>query len=549
MTQRTRKLEGALTSPDDNTFRVMDGILALKDWSGFPTNNTNRIAKLGFMRSQLAAIICEWDSFNRDTVLADGISTPGEDSVWQFEPDNFMFRKHEDGDFADRVWAVRMICDHSEAHNKQKNRSTAVIDQRDDQRQGHLTEVFWVKDVEGEDGDNEQRYSAAGEWIGLCTADVGAGRRDSEGKNYHTCINMYRSAGYVTDGVNIAQWNQIFKIFTFDEEPTLLDVRDNECPPGLAEIDAQDESADGETENDDGDKYGELTLWSDVNFFENDNTPIVIIVGAGGASTAVTTLGDNVGPLGIDQFPDGRPEGERIFGGMQWTNRKAGSTPNRQSLLTPNPDSGEEEGAMEDSPEFGLKHRQRWLRPYVCSPRNPIGVRQLQSNPPGSVATVPAGEDAPVGPTMGIVGDSFTLDFAAGVTTMAVQNISANPDYLEAGQHFRLYYTVDTLPTAGHTISIIFGYLPLTCEVGDSVSGTGPTFITKTILGSLPPPPVGAIVTPGLLGCLDFDISGLATPRIDAQDFLNAQVWRSKTDLYPGNFRLLSVVGIQGDTT
>lgn len=281
-----RELIGPASRPYESEHRRMSGMLGFWDLSLHPKNNsktvdpksgrTEREKKLGSFGGAHGAAICEHDPITLTDTLADGISRniniEGKKktskskypSRFLLEPDNWTLRLHEeDGLKNDCTWDLRLVADHSNKHNERTNRSTMVIDQQDRQRWGHLSEVFWVKDVLVNTPHKELFFDAAGFLEGMCDEGptvtgqgappvvtiaggqaVGiSGPVPPNGKpRYHVALNMNREAGFLTDGCRVGQIAHILTL--------------------------RDALATGT--NRDGEKLVMAALRADVRFFSND---------------------------------------------------------------------------------------------------------------------------------------------------------------------------------------------------------------------------------------------------------------------------------------
>jgi len=216
------KIEGALLvgdRPAPPHYGQTDQIIKLVDLSQHPVKN-QRILKLGNFWGTHGGLVCDYDVATNKVSLADGILAPGtQRSISPFEPDNWLYRIHSKGG-PDRVWSTRLIVDHTNKHNEEKNRSTYVIDQRGTQRQGHLSEVFWVKDVGVKIGSNLLKLNGAGQTAAICQQKRGGFRADvstggsgnPDDQRYHLCFNVNKEAGFITDGGRIGQLRRLMVV-------------------------------------------------------------------------------------------------------------------------------------------------------------------------------------------------------------------------------------------------------------------------------------------------------------------------------------------------
>jgi len=488
--------------------RMFDGILTAKDWSEKPEDNSDRLKKIGNQQGARFGVICDFDKVDHKRKLQDGITDPELDDVtFWLEPDNLLFRRHLNGGDADQNWALRAIVDENNVHNERENRSTPVVDQRKKQNQGHLHDVFKVRDVGATSKQLETIYSAAGEWIGICGTDVPSG----EAPRYHLVWNLYELAGYMTDAETIAQARQLFKFIKFSKDVATGGLKEFDQPCTATSPFVQDESVDGEIVNRDGQPYGELGLWSDIIFFRDDA---------------------NFGPFGIDTQADACPRGMLVHGGNLFRLRR----PDRESDFDfPDPenlDNGKLESALEDSPRFGRKTRTKYIRPWIRIPFPDIPTNGHGVPRP---VPVPAGEDSPRVPTGGSAGNVPAGDYKAGKTT-ALQNEVVIPLGMEGRNLlWRVYFSVTGIPVAGQFIRVILGVNLIKCDAAESLS-TAPTYTTINI-------PVADFPAIGDLGCVDFTVPSAT---IEEGDLLVVSLWRSKLDTFLRNFQLVAQQGFLG---
>jgi hypothetical protein len=202
-----------------------------------PDEPTDREKKLGSFDGAIGVAICAFDPVRARAILADGIprTVQGKklDGIYHtrrvMEPDNWVPRFHEPrGKGNDSTWDVRLIADHTNRHNERTVRSTFVIDQQDAQKWGHLSEILWVKDVQVETDHEELFFEPNGFLEGICkapptvtqsgglgtTVSQAAGQpkpaqqkpKKARGRpRYHTCFNVNKEAGHLTDGCHIGQ--------------------------------------------------------------------------------------------------------------------------------------------------------------------------------------------------------------------------------------------------------------------------------------------------------------------------------------------------------
>lgn len=213
------RIEGALLvgdRPAPPHYGQTDSLIKLVDLSKHPVKN-DRIAKLGNLWGTPGVLVCDYDPKSNRVSIADGILAPGTQySLGPFEPDMWLYRIHSKFG-ADRVWAPRMIADHTNKHNEEKCRSTYVIDQQETQRQGHYSEVFWAKDVGVKLGSDLLKLNGAGQTAAICQQKRGGfrapvasgGQGNPDDQRYHLCLNANFEAGFITDGSNIGQLRHV----------------------------------------------------------------------------------------------------------------------------------------------------------------------------------------------------------------------------------------------------------------------------------------------------------------------------------------------------
>jgi hypothetical protein len=533
------KQQAGTTQRRQTDYRIIDGILPWKDWSERPTGNkdADRKAKLGNQQAIRIGLICDFDAANFLRKLQDGLTSPeaGDDMTFPLEPDNLCFRRHKTGgEDIDQVHALRLIIDERHTHNEKENRSTPVISQQNKQHQGHLHDAFKIKDVLATSRQLETKYSDAGEWSGACLE--GGQPSGGTSKRYHMMPNFFNQAGYVTDSETIGQFKQAFTFRKFRGFVS-RGIHAYNCSTITVQ---KNEFVKGRIENDDGDAFGELVLWSDV-LFNMGKVEIEFFDagGVGGGSTGVISKKeeDIFGPLGIDQIPDDCPSGTLCFGGMIWTRRKSNLEPNRAYADPTNADAGKKESDLEDSPEFPEMLREWFLRPYVRVPE-PTDESESSGGGTGEVGpSGPTGEDVPGAiPAVGRVGHTATLDFPAGKTTAVQYQSNLTTGFNARDIAFNLYYTSDVTASAAGVIDLFLGWQTFDLNVGNSLDVTR-KFLKLSV-------PVAKLPVADRIASATFRIPQIdATYPISPGRSLMVTIWRSKSDTHPGKFQLVNAVG------
>lgn len=356
----------------------MDTMFKFLDLSLSPSKN-DRSAKLGQNLQSYGVAVCDIDPKTLKVSLADGLIARGtKRSLAVPEPDNWVYRIHDRG--RDRVWAIRLVSDHTNKHNERKNRSSMVIDQQDRQRWGHLSEVFWVKDVGVDLSDPDLQFNGAGILKGLCAENrsvrqIGArgvilrapgqpqptptgAQGDPGKKRYHTAFNVNREAGFVTDGKRIGQLRRIVAL-------------DDWLKVGA---------------NADGEPLVHAALPSDV-YFSAD--------------------ADKWGPLAFHCADWPLTDGKVLVGYHWWFDR-------RDQCRTNN----EAKDQSEDGKEIPYKQPNKNVWVFVRLPREnvPTGGGVMPPDAPsGPYVGFPAPMGGAAGPGVGGVGAFNSVDYPAGV--------------------------------------------------------------------------------------------------------------------------------------
>jgi len=171
---------------------VGDSIVALKDFSLSPKDNTDRLAKLGKGQARPFGMIMLFDRTSklRDTPdgfrgsltipnpSGTGVKTVPDRAILKFaEPDNWLLRDHAPPDARgeptnrDQTYAVREIIDRQNAEWKRANRSTLAYTQQKFPLQAGAQNVRWVKLVPTRAQKPEEKFDAIGECTWVTKAD------------------------------------------------------------------------------------------------------------------------------------------------------------------------------------------------------------------------------------------------------------------------------------------------------------------------------------------------------------------------------------------
>lgn len=191
-----------LASPDaDREYAACKNMVTLWDKSSNPSDNSNRVAKLGSGDNTHAVAVGTFDLNTLAMGIIDGYTLGSYSTRRPFEPDCFALRLHVgQGKGKDCVWALRLVAEHENKASKRGHRSTFVIDQRNQQLQAWLSDLAWVKKFRkgGKLEDDELHFDAAGFLSGL---GGGGGVATSTPKRPGLMLNIARNAGFYTDGV------------------------------------------------------------------------------------------------------------------------------------------------------------------------------------------------------------------------------------------------------------------------------------------------------------------------------------------------------------
>jgi len=496
-------------------FRIMDGILTLKDWSELPADNRDRVKKLGHQQGTRIGVVVDFDEDDYGRTLQDGLHDKfKDDATFYLEPDNLIFRPHKNGGDEDQVWALRMISDMRNVHNKKENRSTHIVDQRNSQRHGSLHDLVWIKYVLDTVSEKERVMGPNGECSLIGKKSAGT---PSAASLYTAVLNIFIKAGYLTDSENIGQFKHAFKILPFTRDiPTgTIRVADDESGDGNVQstaINATPELVNGQTNNSDGDWFGETCLWSDIIFYQNKN---------------------RWGPLGIDEKDDKNPSGVLCYGGLLWSGRSSTNVSDQEFPDKITVDGDKASAIHANKFEFPRKNRYNWIRPWIRAPRPSVrtGTYSPPTGVPGS-DPVPTGETTPGTPTVGAT-SPLTLDFKPGRTTgISIRGgITESLDAHKIGWQIR--YTVDVAKSLGNQIVIFLGYRIF--KDGEAANAA-PVFLRDAI-------PYADIPAPNQRKSYVFEIPVGA---IEPGDTVEVSLWRSNGDSYPGRFKVLEHDGILG---
>ncbi len=214
MAEPIRGMVPGSPSPTPRQYGSNKGFITYWDLSDRPNTN-DRIRKLGksFDGTRGGAI----DTFDPTTLRSgyfDGVhDRAGIMATRLHEPDNWLFRMHDEkGAGIDNLWDLRLIIDHTNLMSSRKNRSTYVIDQCEDQRQGMLSDLIWGVDMLTDVGDDELIIGPDG-FTRMLASDFGSFGGE-EGVRLALAFNIAGNAGFVTDGQSIAQLSHIFRLWS-----------------------------------------------------------------------------------------------------------------------------------------------------------------------------------------------------------------------------------------------------------------------------------------------------------------------------------------------
>ena len=194
-------------SPAEPSYRGVDGIFKLWDQSEHPSDNTDRVKKLGNFWGSRGGMVCEFDKTTRKLKYADGTNDTKNTFV-PMEPDNWIPRQGKAA--RDRVWAARLIAEHDNNHAEDAHRSTMVIDQCDQQNWAWLADLLWVKKLGASVSGKWLNVNGAGMLSDLCGGTASGG---AQAKRAALMLNVARNAGSYTDGERAAALWHVLHIF------------------------------------------------------------------------------------------------------------------------------------------------------------------------------------------------------------------------------------------------------------------------------------------------------------------------------------------------
>lgn len=234
MSRLRQQLGGGLVDPQVAGL----GLLGIPFWdcSAQPSTNDRRL-KLGLsFHGARGVAIAAIDRKTNIPLAAYGFDGT-QFSAGALEPDNWVFHRHGG---PDNVWAIRTISDHENGSWTSKERSTIVVNQKRKMCYGYLKDKDWVVEPEdvGAPIQKDRAYNGAGflpELYGGSQKDGGFRKKGksgavftypatpTKGKNFKdvetgtrramravVASNIAQNGGYVTDGLDIGQWHQLF---------------------------------------------------------------------------------------------------------------------------------------------------------------------------------------------------------------------------------------------------------------------------------------------------------------------------------------------------
>lgn len=181
------------------------GLWCAWDLSENPTDNSDRIAKLGTQPSMRIAAVKEFDKSTRETTIFDGV-TAGDgfdvNSQWPIEPDNMVLRLHTAfGKEEDNVWAIRLTVDDVHKDDNRRNRSTMVISQCPEQDWAWTRDQWKVRRLGATNDSPELAFDKAGFLKIMRQTEASVGKNERAA----LWLNVSRRGGYYTDGLIGAQ--------------------------------------------------------------------------------------------------------------------------------------------------------------------------------------------------------------------------------------------------------------------------------------------------------------------------------------------------------